>query len=136
MAKQIEVKRFSAADEVRPAGHGSAAFVRFGGRSIAQQTFEPGWRWSQDVKPIAGTRSCEVSHALFVVSGRLHIQADNGETAEIGPGDVVIVQPGHDAWVVGDAPCQMIDFGDVADYARPTVSMGQQKPDSELPARH
>jgi mannose-6-phosphate isomerase-like protein (cupin superfamily) len=77
---------------------------------FAKATFEPGWRWSQSLKPIQGTDSCQVHHHGYVVSGRLHITMDGGSEAEVGPGDVVTIPPGHDAWTVGDEPCVFFDF--------------------------
>src|SRR6185295_13347567 len=102
----LEVKSVSSPDEVRPfADHGNAAVVTVGGRPVIYGTFEPGWRWSEDLKPIAGTHSCEASHALYVISGRMAVRMDDGQEGEIGPGDVATIEPGHDAWVVGDEPC-------------------------------
>jgi len=115
----IESKRFDNADETRPfAGHGRAEMVNIGGRMVGRGTFEPGWRWSQDVKPIAGTDSCQVSHLGYVVSGRMRVQMDDGGEMELSAGDVVAIPPGHDAEVVGDEPCVMLDFGEVDEYAK------------------
>lgn len=87
--------------------------------AIGRLTFQPGWQWSKHVKPIAGTDSCQGSHVGYMVSGRLHVRMDGGEETEFGPGDVQVIDPGHDAWVVGDEPCVMIDWRSVADYAKP-----------------
>jgi hypothetical protein len=64
-------------------------------------TFEPGWRWSENLKPIAGTDSCQATHLLYCLSGRMRVEMRGGEQGEIGPGDVAAIGPGHDAWVVG-----------------------------------
>jgi hypothetical protein len=72
---------------------------------------EPGWKWSNNVKPIAGTDSCQVSHLGYCISGGMKIYADDGTEAEIGPGDVFAIHPGHDAEVTGDEPCVALDFG-------------------------
>ena len=107
-------------DEVRPfAGHGQMAVVQIGETTIGKGTFEPGWRWSQDVKPIAGTDSCQAHHTLYIVSGRMRVRMDDGTEFEIGPGDVSVIAPGHDAWTVGDEPCVGIDTTGVARYAKP-----------------
>jgi quercetin dioxygenase-like cupin family protein len=115
----IEVKRFDAPDETRPfVDKGQAEVVQVGGQTVGHGVFEPGWRWSEHVKPIAGTESCQVSHLGYVESGRMHVVMDDGTEGEVGPGDIVAIPPGHDAWVVGDEPCVMMDFGEFGDYAK------------------
>jgi uncharacterized cupin superfamily protein len=115
----IEVKRFDAPDETRAfEGHGHADVVEVGGRTIARGVFEPGWRWSENVKPIAGTDSCETSHLGYCISGSMRVQMDDGGERQMGPGDVVAIPPGHDAEVVGDEACVFLDFGEVAQYAK------------------
>ena len=115
----VELKDFDSPDEVRPfEGKGKADVVNVGGRVVGRGTFEPGWRWSDNVKPIAKTDSCEVSHLAYCVSGRMTVQMDDGSEGEIGPGQVVAIPPGHDAEVVGDEPCVLIDFGEFGDYAK------------------
>ena len=115
----IEVKNFDSPDETRPfEGKGNAAIVNIGGRTVGRGTFEPGWRWSENVKPIAGTDSCEVSHLGYCISGRMKVTMADGTAGECGPGDVVAIPPGHDAEVVGDEPCVLIDFGEFGDYAK------------------
>ena len=115
----VEIKNFDSPDETRPfEGKGQAAVVNIGGRTIGKGTFEPGWRWSENVKPIAGTDSCKVSHLGYVLSGRMTVRMDDGSEDSVGPGDVVAIPPGHDAWVEGDEPCVMVDFGEFGDYAK------------------
>ena len=114
------VKSLDSPDEVRPfAAHGSIAVVQVGDTTVGRGTFEPGWRWSNDVRPIAGTDSCQAHHTLAIVSGRMAIDPNDGSEYEIGPGDVAVIPPGHDAWVVGDEPCVAIDWTGVARYAKP-----------------
>jgi len=116
---EIEVKNFDSPDETRPfEGNGQAEVVNIGGRVVGKATFEPGWKWSNNVKPIAGTDSCEVSHLGYVISGRMKITMDDGSEAEIGPGDVMAIPPGHDGEVIGDEPCVSLDFGEFGDYAK------------------
>jgi Cupin domain len=116
---EAEVKSFDSPDEVRPfEGNGKAEVVTISGRNIGRATFEPGWTWSNNVKPIAGTDSCEVSHLMYVVSGRMRIQMDDGGEIEVGPGSAAAVPPGHDAEVVGDESCVVVDFGEFGDYAK------------------
>jgi hypothetical protein len=82
-------------------------------------TFEPGWRWSECVKPIAGTPSCQVAHLGYMVQGRMRIKMDDGSEEEIGPGEVAMIPPGHDAWIVGNERCVIIDFQGGSVYAKP-----------------
>jgi len=115
----IEVKRFDAPDETRPfEGRGHADVVQLAGRTVSRGVFEPGWRWSENIRPIAGTDSCETSHLGYCVSGHMRVQMDDGGQREMGPGDVVAIPPGHDAEVVGDQPCVFLDFGEVTAYAK------------------
>ena len=82
-----------------------------------EATFEPGWRWSNDVKPIAGTDSCQARHAGICLEGEMTVRSDDGTEMKYGPGDVFVMEPGHDAWVDGTTPCIMFDTG-VAAYAK------------------
>jgi len=118
MAKIVK-KSFDAPDETRPAAKAKVAVVDLGDVQAMRTTFEPGWRWSESVKPIAGTDSCQVLHLTYVISGRMAVRMDDGSEAEFGPGDVGVIPPGHDAWVVGDAPFVGIDFRGGAVYAKP-----------------
>ena len=115
----VEVKRFESPDETRPfEGNGQAQMVHVAGHTVGLGTFEPGWRWSENVKPIAHTDSCQVSHLGYVLLGRMKIYMDDGSDSEVGPGDVVAIPPGHDAEVVGDEACVMVDFGEISEYAK------------------
>jgi Cupin domain len=114
-----EKKNFDSPDEIRPfEGKGQAQVLNIGGRVVGKGVFEPGWRWSNNVKPIAGTKSCEVSHLGYCVSGRMKVYMDDGTELEIGPGDVFALPPGHDAETVGAEPCVALDFGEFGDYAK------------------
>ena len=115
----MEARDFDSPDEVREfEGNGRAQVVNIGGQVVGKGTFEPGWKWSMNVKPIAGTDSCQVSHLGYVISGRMKVYMDDGSEAEVGPGDVMAIPPGHDAEVVGDEACVMVDFGEFGDYAK------------------
>ncbi len=115
----VEVGSFDSPDEVRKfEGNGQALVVNVAGQTVGRGTFEPGWKWSANVKPIAGTDSCQVSHLGYVLSGRMRIYMDDGPEIDIGPGQVVAIPPGHDAEVLGDEPCEMVDFGEFGDYAK------------------
>ena len=100
-------------------GKGRLELVNLDKGPVGRATFEPGWKWSEHVKPIAGTDSCQGAHLGYYVSGRMKVVMDDGEEAEFGPGDFAIIPPGHDAWIVGDEPCVVIDWQGFADYAKP-----------------
>lgn len=113
--------------------HGQATLASVGGLSLLKGVFEPGWRWSQDVAPIAGTTSCRTRHLGYTMSGRMHIAFDGGGETEIGPGDLFDLPPGHDAWVVGDEACVMIDYSPAATrYARPVAAGVTSSEDSSM----
>jgi uncharacterized cupin superfamily protein len=115
----IEVKNFDTPDEVRPfEGKGQAEVVQLAGHTIGKATFEPGWVWSENVGPIAGTDSCQVEHLAYVVSGRMAIHMDDGQEIEVGRGDVVAIPSGHHAEVTSEEPCVMVDFGQFSDYGK------------------
>lgn len=99
--------------------NGHMDVVTLGNFTLGRGTFEPGWRWSQDVKPIAGTDSCMTRHTGVVVSGAMTVHSEDGSEVTYGPGDVFVMEPGHDAWTVGDVPCVALDTG-IAAYAKPS----------------
>jgi hypothetical protein len=104
-------------DETRTFDHGRVEVVEIGGSTIGRYTFEPGWRWSESVKPIARTESCQAHHVGYVLSGRLHVITDDGDEAEIGPGEAYDIQPGHDGWVEGDEAVTSVEFSGAEGYA-------------------
>jgi hypothetical protein len=115
----VEVKSFDSPDETRRfEGKGQIEILNIGGQAVGRGTFEPGWKWSTNVKPIAGTDSCEVSHIGYVMSGRMRVFMDDGSESEVGPGQVMAIPPGHDAEVIGDEPCVSLDFGEMQQYAK------------------
>jgi hypothetical protein len=115
----VEVKNFDSPDETRPfEGKGKADVLQLAGRAVGRTIFEPGWRWSNNVKPIAKTDSCQVHHVGYCISGRMKIYMNDGSESEIGPGDAYVIPPGHDAEVIGDDPCVNVDFGEFGDYAK------------------
>jgi hypothetical protein len=116
-ASHAELKRFAKPDEVRTFPKGKLEIVKVGGVVIGRATFEPGWRWSESVQPIAKTKSCEAPHFSYQVSGTMMVQLDDGSRIEIKPGDIALLPTGHDAWVVGDEPVVTVDFQGMADYA-------------------
>jgi hypothetical protein len=113
-----ERKAFGAPDEVRTFEHGRVDLVRIGGSEIGRLTLAPGWRWSEDVKPIAGTELCEAPHFQYHAQGTLHIVMSDGTEFDAGPGDVTALPQGHDAWVVGDEPVVLVDWWGASNYAK------------------
>src|SRR5437762_13692667 len=115
----LEIKNVRSPEEKRPfQDKGNAAVVNVGGHPVLFGTFEPGWKWSSHVKPIAGTESCQATHLLYCISGRMKIVMADGTEGEIGPGDVASIAPGHDAWTVGDATSVAVDVGGYSQYAK------------------
>src|SRR5689334_21827854 len=117
---QLAGKRFESPDEVREFtdGKGRVELVDLNGHAVGRGIFEPGWRWSENVKPIAGTDSCQVDHIGYVIQGRMALKMDDGSEREFGPGDTFHMPPGHDAWIVGDETCVLLDFGGLKGYAK------------------
>ncbi|MEV6278509.1 cupin domain-containing protein [Nocardia sp. NPDC051832] len=113
-------RTFDAPEETRPfeEGKGRLDLVNLEGGPVGRAVFEPGWRWSEHVKPIAQTDSCQATHAGYCLAGRMVVVMDDGEQQEFGAGDFMIAPPGHDAWVVGDEACVMLDWQGFADYAK------------------
>ena len=113
-----EHKTFSKPDETRDFPHGKAEILHIGEGDVGRLVFQPGWRWSNDVKPLAGTASCEAPHFQYHVSGRLAIRMDDGQEFIAEPGDITSLPSGHDAWVVGDEPVVTVDWYGASNYAR------------------
>ncbi len=116
---RLQRKRFSQPSEVRRFSRGLVEIVELDDVVVGRMTEEPGWRWSVDVKPVAGTDLCEYHHLGMTLRGRLHIELPDGSELEIGPGDVFEIPPGHDAWVVGEEAWVAVDFAGMRTYARP-----------------
>lgn len=117
-AEKPEVKSFNSPEEVRPFDKGKVELVTVGGALIGRATFQAGWRWSDCVKPLAKTKSCEAAHFGYQISGTMKTVQDDGTETVSKAGDVVLLPPGHDAWVVGDEPVVVVDFQGMVDYAK------------------
>ena len=115
---ETEHRTFSQPTEVREFPHGRAEILHVGGADVGRLTFQPGWRWSEHVKPLAGTDSCEAPHFQYHLSGRLHVQMDDGTSFVAEAGDITSLPSGHDAWVVGDEPVSVIDWYGASTYAK------------------
>lgn len=108
----------SVPDETRTFEKGRVDLVTFGDVTFGRGTFQPGWKWSECVKPLVHTDSCEASHLAYHLSGRLRVRMDDGTEQEFGPGDVSFIPPGHDAWVVGSERVVVLDISGFRDYAK------------------
>lgn len=118
LTEKAETRSFDRSTEIREFPGGRLELVTIGGATIGRGIFEPGWRWSTSVKPIAKTNSCEAPHLQYHVSGTLRIRMDDGTEFDCLAGDVSSLPSGHDAWVVGNEPVIVIDFQGMTDYAR------------------
>ena len=118
-AMPVEAKTFDQPDEMVTFERGRVHIVTVGSMTIGHEVAEPGWRWSEHVKPIVGTEWCEFHHAMYVLSGRMHVLMRDGDSQEVVAGQVVDIPPGHDAWVVGDEAVTSIDLQGVVGWARP-----------------
>ena len=114
----LEIKAFTSSDDVRSFEKGKVELVNVDGRTVGRATLEPGWRWSQSVKPLAKTESCLAPHFQYHVSGTLRVKMDDGTERDIKAGEVSMLGAGHDAWVVGHEPVVVIDFQGMVDYAK------------------
>jgi len=117
---------FERPDEVRNLDHGRIDLVNLGEESIGRQVLEPGWRWSEHVKPLAGTQLCEFHHFGIVVSGVLHVEMADGTVMEVGPDCVYEIPPGHDAWVVGDEAVRSINWSGIRTWGAPLLATGER----------
>src|SRR3989338_6365293 len=118
MDKKMEVKYFTSADEVRKFEKGKVELVKIGGAMVGKGTFEPGWKWSKHVKPLAKTELCEAPHFQYHLSGIMHVVMADGTETDVKPGSVSLLKSGHDAWVVGNEPVVVVDFQGMIDYAK------------------
>ena len=116
----VEAREFDSPDESRTPDKTKVDVVRMAGATAARMTFEPGWKWSECVKPVAGTDSCQARHIGVAHSGQLHVVHDDGTEIDISPGNAYVIEPGHDAWVVGDDTFVGYEFEGKAaeEYAR------------------
>ena len=109
---------FDKPDETRTPDKSRIEVVRLGALTAARVTFQPGWSWSQCIKPVVGTESCQARHVGTVTSGRLHVVHEDGSEADAVAGAVYIIEPGHQAWVVGDEPFVGFEFESGESFAK------------------
>ena len=120
--KNLEGKSLNSPDEVRKFDKGKVEIVKVSGVTIGRAVLEPGWKWSECVKPVAKTKSCEAPHFQYHVSGVLKVKMDNGAEKEFKAGDISFLPSGHDAWVVGKEPVVVVDFQGMVHFAESSVN--------------
>src|SRR5262249_15457659 len=110
----LTTKSFEQPDEVRAPSKTKVEVVDLGGVKAARMQVEPGWTWSECIKPVAGTESCQVHHVGVLVSGAMHVRHSDGSEGDLTPGTAYVIEPGHDAWVIGDEPAIAFEFDSTA----------------------
>jgi quercetin dioxygenase-like cupin family protein len=118
---ELQIRRFDEPDETRTFDKGVLQLLDVAGTTLGRASYEPGWRWSEHVGPVAHTELCEVEHLGIVVSGRVAVKMRDGTEIVMQPGDVFAVPPGHDSWVVGDEPYVSLHLLGASDYAAPVT---------------
>lgn len=116
--RSFETKSHDTPDETRTPNKTRVEVVRLGGFTIARFNFEPGWRWSECVKPVVGTESCQASHVGYAVTGQIRVRLTDGTEQTISAGQSYTIPPGHDAWVEGDQPFVGIEMMSAEQYAK------------------
>ena len=116
---KMQTKNLSKPDELRTFDKGKLELTTLGGVTFGRATLLPGWKWSTSLKALMKTKSCEAPHLQYHVAGRLAVLMDDGSQQEFGTGEVSLLPPGHDAWVVGNEPVVVIDISGMVEYAKP-----------------
>jgi len=114
----LENQSFEKPDETRTFDKGRMDLITLSDTTIGRAVFEPGWQWSECLRPLVGTESCQVAHTGYILSGRLHVVMDDGTEALLNEGEMFVIAPGHDAWTVGDEPCIALDIQGAPQYAK------------------
>jgi hypothetical protein len=114
----VSSKSFDDPDEQRTPEKTTVDVVRLSGATVARTTFQPGWKWSECIKPVVGTDSCQARHVGAIVSGEMEVVHDDGSTAHLSAGDAYVIEPGHDAWVAGGEPVVSFEFESAETYAK------------------
>ncbi|HJU50796.1 MAG TPA: adenylate/guanylate cyclase domain-containing protein [Acidimicrobiia bacterium] len=123
---RLQRKRFTEPVETREFARGRVDLVELDDVVVGRMSYEPGWRWSTDVKPIVGTDRCQNHHVGVTLSGRFRVEMIDGTELEVGPGDVFEFPPGHDGWVVGEEPWVSVDFAGMRNYGRTAERRGER----------
>lgn len=123
---RLQSKDFKTPDEVRRFPNGEMEIVTLDEIGVAYITLQPGWHWSTDVAPTAGTSSCQHRHVGYVISGTLVVRMNDGTKMTIGRGEVYEIPPGHDGWIVGDEPLEAVEFASAHDFGRSAEALGER----------
>lgn len=123
---RLQRKSFATPDQVRTFPTGHCNIVNLDDVAVGNFVFQPGWRWSKDVQPVAGTKSCQFRHLGYTISGSLEVRMDDGTTLVMKPGDAYEIPPGHDAWVVGDEPWNSVEFASAHNFGVPPEAIGER----------
>jgi hypothetical protein len=122
MSDVVEIINLADPIEVRSFPLGRFELFRIGGLEIGRAVYEPGWRWTEHVRPAAGTELCEVGHIGLVVAGRVAVKMRNGRELMLAAGDLFSVPPGHDSWVIGSERYESLHFLGADRYTRPRIA--------------
>jgi hypothetical protein len=107
---ELQARSLDSPEEIRTFDNGKAEIVKLPGSTVGRFTFQPGWKWSESIKKLVGTDSCQTHHVGYAISGHLHVSADDESEQDISAGDAYNIPPGHDGWVVGDEPYVSVEF--------------------------
>ncbi len=124
---RLQVKSLEWPDEVRQFGRGTVRLVEFDDLTVGRASCMPGWRWSEDLRPLAGTGSCQAHHRGYIISGSFGVRMDDGGTAELGPGDAFDIPPGHDSRTIGEEPAVTLEFAGIRGFALPPLDPGDRR---------
>jgi hypothetical protein len=118
---ELQVKSLDKPDEMLalPNDSGEVLTVKIAGLEVSRTVLQPGWRWSNDLRPIADTVSCEYAHLGTVLAGTMQVEMDDGTQVTLHAGDVASIPPGHDAWVVGEEPVVFFDWTAEEGWGKP-----------------
>ena len=109
MAGELKVESLDSPDETTEFDNGILETTEVGDVTFMVGTVEPGWLWSRDNGPAMGTESCPLSHRVYMVSGKMTVEMDDGTSETLEQGDVALIPPGHDAWTEGDEQAVFLD---------------------------
>lgn len=123
---RLQRKSLATPDQVRQFATGRCEIVMLDDHAVGRFVFQPGWRWSKDVKPVAGTQSCQFRHLGYTIAGSLEVLMDDGTTMVIRAGEAYEIPPGHDAWVVGDEAWCSLEFASAQNFGVPPKNIGER----------
>jgi quercetin dioxygenase-like cupin family protein len=106
----VTKKSFDTADATSTVDKGKFEFVNLAEMQAVPITFHPGWRWSESIKPRSGTPSCQIAQCMYTIAGRMVVKMDDGSETEIAPGELAVIPPGHDAWIIDDESFVAVDI--------------------------